>query len=50
MNAYNDSCKCLTRGEDDGQETCWKHHDCTQGYCTHIEDNEANVEIDCGEQ
>lgn len=30
-------CRCRVFGEDDGNRTCWEHHDCTQGYCTHID-------------
>lgn len=32
---YNDECKCQTPGEDDGNTTCWAHHDCRAGDCTH---------------
>ena len=28
-------CTCLNIGEDDGQTTCWLHHDCSDGSCTH---------------
>ena len=33
----NDECNCKTRGEDDGKTTCWEHHDCYYGDCTHGE-------------
>ncbi len=32
-----EGCRCLTPGQDDGQTTCWKHHDCRDGSCTHGE-------------
>ena len=28
-------CTCITRGMDDGYTTCWKHHRCEDGMCTH---------------
>lgn len=31
------SCRCMNPGEDDGQITCWTHHDCQRGDCTHGE-------------
>lgn len=30
-----DECRCATPGQDDGQTTCWLHHDCSDGSCTH---------------
>lgn len=30
-------CTCTHPGEDDGSTTCWEHHDCTRGDCTHGE-------------
>lgn len=30
-----EDCTCLNVGEDDGATTCWPHHDCSLGYCTH---------------
>jgi hypothetical protein len=30
-----DDCRCTNRGKDDGQTTCWLHHDCSDGSCTH---------------
>lgn len=32
-------CRCLTIGMDDGETTCWKHHRCELGDCTH-QDND----------
>ncbi len=29
------TCLCRTVGRDDGDTTCWKHHDCSWGECTH---------------
>ena len=28
-------CECVYPPEDDGLATCWIHHDCTDGSCTH---------------
>ena len=28
-------CRCLNSGQDDGAQTCWNHHDCSRGDCTH---------------
>lgn len=30
-------CVCRTPGEDDGDHTCWVHHDCSDGTCTHTD-------------
>lgn len=30
-------CNCTTPGQDDGSTTCWEHHDCSDGSCTHGE-------------
>jgi hypothetical protein len=30
-------CTCSNWGEDDGQTTCWLHHNCQNGDCTHME-------------
>lgn len=30
-------CTCTHPGQDDGSTTCWEHHDCTTGDCTHGE-------------
>lgn len=30
-------CRCYNPGEDDGENTCWVHHDCNLGDCTHGE-------------
>lgn len=30
-----DECRCKNVGEDDGDTTCWVHHDCNDGTCTH---------------
>lgn len=32
-----EGCVCVTPGQEDGQSTCWKHHDCNDGSCTHRE-------------
>lgn len=32
-----DVCTCLNVGRDDGATTCWIHHDCMDGSCTHME-------------
>lgn len=33
----NCECRCLHPKQDDGDTTCWKHHDCSDGSCTHGE-------------
>lgn len=35
----NCKCRCIHPGDDDGQMTCWTHHDCNDGSCTH-QDND----------
>ena len=30
-------CRCTNPGQDDGSTTCWEHHDCSRGECTHGE-------------
>jgi len=30
-----EGCVCLIVGQDDGAQTCFMHHDCSLGYCTH---------------
>ncbi len=30
-------CVCTQPGQDDGQTTCWPHHDCSRGDCSHGE-------------
>lgn len=30
-------CRCDSYGLDDGNQTCWRHHDCRDGTCTHID-------------
>lgn len=43
------SCNCITPGEDDGVTTCWEHHDCNDGTCTHqdgADEQEPRVEED----
>lgn len=32
-----EDCRCLTVGKEDGGTTCWQHHDCGDGSCTHGE-------------
>lgn len=34
------SCNCITPGQDDGRHTCFQHHDCTRGECTHMDGEE----------
>lgn len=33
-------CRCITPGADDGFTTCWAHHDCSDGSCTHVDGSE----------
>lgn len=33
-------CRCENSGRDDGNYTCWEHHNCRSGDCTHAEDDE----------
>jgi len=33
--AYERKCECINPPADDGHTTCWKHHDCSDGSCTH---------------
>ena len=28
-------CMCKTTDQDDGNQTCWIHHDCANSDCTH---------------
>lgn len=30
-------CTCLNPGQDNGATTCWQHHDCSDGSCTHTD-------------
>lgn len=30
-------CRCENVGHDDGKTTCWSHHNCQWGDCTHAE-------------
>ena len=39
VECYACECRCIHPGQDDGQTTCWKHHDCSDGSCTH-QDND----------
>lgn len=32
-------CSCLTVGQDDGGTTCWQHHNCYNGDCTHMDND-----------
>lgn len=32
-----DECRCTNPGQDDGSNTCWVHHNCMTGDCTHGE-------------
>lgn len=34
-----DNCRCLTIGDDNGATTCWPHHDCFRGDCTHMDND-----------
>lgn len=37
-NEVKRTCVCLSEGKDDGDFTCWLHHDCmTDDNCTHNE-------------
>lgn len=33
------TCECRTPGQDDGDMTCWMHHDCSTQECTHQEED-----------
>lgn len=33
-------CRCDSPGQDDGNQTCWLHHDCRDGSCTHTDGDE----------
>jgi hypothetical protein len=33
-------CRCNNSGYDDGTMTCWVHHDCRNGDCTHTDGGE----------
>lgn len=37
VECYACECRCINPGQDDGQTTCWTHHDCSDGSCTHGE-------------
>ena len=42
----NCGCLCNTPGKDDSQITCFMHHDCSLGYCTHQDnDDEGYSEV-----
>jgi hypothetical protein len=50
MIAYADNCQCKNPPEDDGDTTCWVHHRCSDGMCTHTDgDDEPERELDCEE-
>lgn len=36
-------CVCKHPGLDDGESTCWVHHDCSDGTCTHAEEDEPET-------
>lgn len=37
VECYACQCRCINPGEDDGQTTCWTHHNCFNGDCTHMD-------------
>lgn len=39
-------CSCLNIGEDDGITTCFEHHDCSDGSCTHNDGDDYESEPD----
>lgn len=47
MNDVLTECVCHTPGQDDGLYTCWKHHNCSDGICTH-QDGEDEEPPDMG--
>lgn len=32
-------CVCMVVGQDDGATTCWQHHNCYNGDCTHMDND-----------
>jgi hypothetical protein len=40
------TCQCRIPGQDDGDTTCWLHHDCMLQECTHAEEDEQEFEED----
>lgn len=36
-------CYCKTVGKDDGDTTCFKHHDCSDGSCTHQDNDDDDA-------
>lgn len=36
--SFGRECVCLSVGQDDGAKTCWMHHDCRDGSCTHMDE------------
>lgn len=40
LKAIDGWCRCDSVGSDDGRHTCWQHHDCTLGDCTHNDGDE----------
>lgn len=51
VNELHGKCHCLNVGEDDGPHTCWQHHDCFRGDCTHMDNDDFDgpeaEEVDC---
>lgn len=37
-------CFCKNEGKDDGDTTCFLHHDCSLGHCTHWDVDVTEVE------
>lgn len=37
--SFRQTCECRNAGQDDGDTTCWIHHDCRDGSCTHIDED-----------
>lgn len=45
------TCRCIQAGMDDGFSTCWIHHDCNDGSCSHMDGEDSREEgiTDCDE-
>lgn len=37
LECTNCECCCTNAGQDDGGKTCWQHHNCANGDCTHTD-------------
>ena len=40
-----EDCRCVTFGQDDGETTCFVHHDCSDGSCTHQDGDDDDYEL-----